>query len=173
MFSRQGKLSEQTHPAASARIDAVGDDEAIADLEVTLEHLRGEGLVGDLAVTGFCWGGRVAFLFAARHPEVKLLIPFYGYVTAASGADGNKPYSPLEEASKIQARVVGSYGGGDASIPLTDVRQMEERLKAAGRAAELKVYDGAPHCFFRTPEWEAASDDAWGRVLGALRETVA
>jgi carboxymethylenebutenolidase len=172
LFSRQGKLSEQAHGAAAARIDAVGDDATIADLDVTLEHLRGEALVSDLAVTGFCWGGRVAYLFAARHPEVKLLIPFYGPVTASSGPGGNKPYSPLEEAAKIQARVVGSYGGGDASIPLTDVSLMEERLKASGRAAELKVYDGAPHCFFRTPEWETASNDAWGRVLGALQETV-
>jgi carboxymethylenebutenolidase len=172
-FARQGKLSEQTHEAAAARIDAVDDDDAIADLEITLEHLRDEDLVGDLAVTGFCWGGRVAYLFAARHPEVKLLMPFYGPLTASSGPDGNKPYSPLEEASKIQARVVGSYGGGDGSIPLTDISQMEERLKAAGGVAELKVYPGAPHCFFRTPEWESASNDAWGRVIGALEETLA
>jgi carboxymethylenebutenolidase len=173
LFARQGKLSEQTHEAASARIGAVGDDAAIADLEVTLEYLQGEGLMGDLAVCAFCWGGRVAYLFAARHPEVKLLIPFYGHLTAWSGADGNKPYSPLEEASKIEARVVGSYGGGDDSIPLTDVSQMEDRLRAAGRAVELKVYDGAPHCFFRTPEWEADSNDAWRRVMDALKETVA
>jgi len=51
--------------------------------------------------------------------------------------------------------------------------QIEERLKAAGGVAELKVYAGAPHCFFRTPEWETASNDAWGRVLTALQETVA
>jgi carboxymethylenebutenolidase len=173
LFTRQGKLSEQTHEAAGARIGAVGDDAAIDDLEVTLEHLNSEGLVGDLAVTGFCWGGRLAYLFAARHAEVKLLIPFYGHLSAWSGPDGNKPYSPLEEASKITARVVGSYGGGDDSILLTDVSQMEERLTAAGRAAELKVYDGAPHCFFRTPEWATASSDAWGRVISALHEVSA
>jgi len=69
--------------------------------------------------------------------------------------------------------VLGSYGGGDDGIPLSDVSQMEERLKAAGRTVELKVYDAAPHCFFRTPEWETASNDAWGRVLRAMQETVA
>jgi carboxymethylenebutenolidase len=118
---------------------------------VTLEHLRAQGALGDLYITGCCWGGRIAYLLAARHPEVKLLVPFYEHLTAWSGPEGNKPYSPLEEASKITARVVGSYGGGDDSIPLTDVSQMEEQLRAAGRTAELKVYDGAPHCFFRTP----------------------
>jgi dienelactone hydrolase len=50
---------------------------------------------------------------------------------------------------------------------------MEQRLSSAGRTADLKVYPGAPHCFFRTPEWETASLDAWGRVLNALKETVA
>jgi carboxymethylenebutenolidase len=172
LFARHGKLSEQSHETAGVRIGNVADDAVIEDLEVVLEHFRGEGLVGDLAVCGFCWGGRIAYLLAARHPEVKLVIAFYGHLTAWSGADGNKPYSPIEEASKINARVVGSYGGGDESIPLADVSQMEERLKAAGRVAELKVYDGAPHCFFRTPEWKEASDDAWGRVLTALREAL-
>src|SRR5258708_2941218 len=144
LFARQGKLSEQTHEAAGARIGAVSDDGAISDLETTLEHLQGEGLVGDLAVTGFCWGGRIAYLFAARHPEVKLLIPFYGHLTAWSGSDGNKPYSPLEEASKIQARVVGSYGGGDGSISLGDDHQLSEQLLTSRRVAALQGYDGAP-----------------------------
>ncbi len=173
LFHRQGKLSEQTHEAAGARIQAVGDDSVFDDVDVSLEHLRAPGALGDLYITGFCWGGRIAYLLAARHPEVKLLVPFYGHLRAWSGPGGNKPYSPLEEASKITARVVGSYGGGDDSIPLTDVRQMEEQLRAAGRTAELKVYDGAPHCFFRTPEWETASNDAWGRVMSALNEVSA
>ena len=67
--------------------------------------------------------------------------------------------------------MVGSYGGGDASIPLDGVREMERRLKEKGLSAELKIYEGAPHCFFRTPEWKEASDDAWQRVLTALKET--
>ena len=68
--------------------------------------------------------------------------------------------------------MVGSYGGGDDSIPLDQVAEMERRLRDKGLSADLKVYDGAPHCFFRTPEWAEASDDAWGRVLSALGETV-
>ena len=125
--------------------------------------------MADLMVTGFCWGGRLAYVFAARHPEVKVLVAFYGHLTAWSGADGNKPYSPLDEAARINAKVIGSYGGGDESIPLDQVRDMEERLRARGIPAELKVYEGAPHCFFRTPEWKDASDDAWQRVMSGLQ----
>lgn len=172
LFHRQGDLTEQTHEKAGARIGGVGDDQALDDLDVVLEHLRGEGLVGDLAVTGFCWGGRIAYLFAARHREVRALVVMYGHLGAWSGPEGNKPYSPLDEAAKIDARVIGSYGGGDESIPLDQVRDMEKRLREHGVSAELKVYDGAPHCFFRTPEWKEASDDVWKRVLSGLKEAV-
>jgi carboxymethylenebutenolidase len=172
LFHRQGNLPAQTHEEAGKRIGKVSDDEVLDDIDVTLEYLRSQGLLGTVAVTGFCWGGRIAYLIAARQHEVKLLIPFYGYVVAGTGPDGNKPYSPLDEATRINARVVGSYGGGDGSIPVEGVKQMEGRLKEKGLSAQLKVYDGAPHCFFRTPEWAEASDDAWGRVLSALKETV-
>lgn len=172
LFERQGTLPEQTHENAGKRIGEVGDDQAIEDLEVVLDHLKEDGLLGDLAITGFCWGGRIAYLFAARHPETRVLVIMYGHLTAWSGTDGNKPYSPLDEAGQIGARVIGSYGGGDDSIPLDQVSDMEKRLRDRGLNAELKVYDGAPHCFFRTPEWKDASDDVWRRVIEGLKETV-
>ena len=172
LFHRQGDLEEQTHESAGKRIGAVGDDDALGDVDFVLEYLGGQGLLGDLAITGFCWGGRLAYLVAARHRETRVLIPFYGHLTAWSGPDGNKPYSPLDEAGKIDAKVIGSYGGGDDSIPLDGVRDMEKRLTDKGVSVELKVYDGAPHCFFRTPEWKEASDDAWQRVLSGLKPTL-
>ncbi|MFN2465774.1 MAG: dienelactone hydrolase family protein [Candidatus Dormibacteria bacterium] len=172
LFHRQGTLSEQTHEKAGQRIGAVADEEALQDIDVVLEHLKGEGLLGQLAITGFCWGGRLAYLAAARHRETRALIVMYGHLKAWSGPDGNKPGSPLEAAAQIDARVVGSYGGGDDSIPLDQVAEMEKRLRDKGVSAELKVYDGAPHCFFRTPEWKDASDDVWRRVLDGLRQTV-
>jgi len=172
LFHRQGDIAEQTHPAAGARIPAVADEDVFHDVDTVLDHLKQQGLLGELVITGFCWGGRMAYLLAARHRETKLLVPFYGHLTAWTDESGNKPYSPLDEAAKVDARVVGSYGGGDDSIPLDQVADMERKLKEKGVSAELKVYEGAPHCFFRTPEWKEASDDAWGRVLGALKETV-
>ena len=172
LFERQGTLPEQTHENAGKRIGEVGDDQAMADIDFVLEHLREHGHVGALAITGFCWGGRLAYLVAARHPETRVLIPFYGHLTAWSGPEGSQPYSPLDEAARIDATVIGSYGGGDDSIPLDGVREMEKRLKDHGAGAELKIYDGAPHCFFRTPEWKAASDDAWQRVLTGLKQAL-
>jgi carboxymethylenebutenolidase len=173
LFHRQGDLSEQTHEKAGARIGAVGDQQALEDLDLVLDWLKEQGLVGELAITGFCWGGRLAYLLAARHRETRVLVPFYGHLTAWSGEDGNKPYSPLDEAARIDAMVIGSYGGGDDSIPLDQVAEMEKRLRDKGVSAELKVYDRAPHCFFRTPEWKEASDDAWSRVMTGLKQAIA
>jgi carboxymethylenebutenolidase len=172
LYARHDRLPEQTHQAASQRIGAVTDQEVYDDVEAVLAYLRGEGLLGDLAITGFCWGGRMGYLVAARHPEVKLLIPFYGHLTAWSGPDGPQPGSPLDEAGRIKARVVGSYGGADDAIPLEQVAEMEKKLQERGVPAELKVYPGASHCFFMTPANAADSDDAWRRALSALKETV-
>jgi len=171
LFHRQGDLSEQTHAAAGARIGAVGDEAALEDIDFVLEYLEKESLLGPLAITGFCWGGRLAYIAAARHRETRLLVPFYGHLVAWSGPDGPKPYAPLDEAARIDARVVGSYGGADDAIPVDQVKDMEARLVNKGVSAELKVYAGAPHCFFRTPEWKEASDDAWRRVMEGLRLT--
>lgn len=173
LFQRQGPLADQTHEEAGKRIGAVADQQVFDDVDSVLGYLKAEGLLGDLLVTGFCYGGRMAYLVAARHPEVKLLVPFYGHLVAWTPPDGIQSGSPLEEADKISARVLGSYGGADASIPLDEVAEMETKLKANGLQAELKVYDGAGHCFFMTPENAADSDDAWGRVLAALKETAA
>ena len=170
LYHRHGKLPEQTHAAAGVRHGQLSDQEVFDDVDTVLDWLREEGLLGALNVCGFCLGGRLAYLVGARHPDARLLAIFYGYLGPGPGQD--QPYSPLDEAARIDARVVGCYGGGDDSIPLDQVADMEKRLRDKGLSAELKVYPGAPHCFFRTPEWAEASDDAWSRVLSALGQTV-
>jgi carboxymethylenebutenolidase len=169
LYERQGKLREQTHDEAGKRIGNVSDTQVFDDVDATLDHLQKEGLLGDLVITGFCWGGRIAFRLAARHPEAKLLMPFYGILAAAPGKDA---VNPFDEADQISCRVLGFYGAADGSIPVDLVKQMEEVLRQKGVNAELRLYEGAPHCFFRTPEFKEYSDDVWRRALGALKETV-
>ncbi|HEV3232804.1 MAG TPA: dienelactone hydrolase family protein [Candidatus Dormibacteraeota bacterium] len=173
LFHRHPKLAEQTHAAAGERILAVTDQEVLDDVDAVIEHLEQNHLASGLAVSGFCWGGRMAYVVAARHPEVRLLLPFYGHFAAWSGPDGPKPYSPLEEAGKISARVLGFYGGADPSIPVEGVREMERKLREHGLQADLKVVEGAPHSFFRMKEHAAESEAAWAEVLAALGETLA
>jgi len=172
LFHRQELLSEQTHEAATARIGAVTDQGVFDDVAATLQYIEREQLASGLALTGYCWGGRAAYLVAARFDVFKLVLPFYGHLTAWSGPDGPKPYSPLEEANKISARVVGSYGETDESIPLDDIRNMEAKLRANGTQADLKIYPGMPHSFFRLPEFASTSELAWARALESIRETL-
>jgi carboxymethylenebutenolidase len=171
-FHRQELLSEQTHEAATERIGAVTDQGVFDDITATLELIKNRGLASALALTGYCWGGRMAYLVAARFDTFQLLLPFYGHLTAWSGPDGAKPYSPLEEAEKIHARVIGSYGETDDSIPLDQVREMETKLRAGGNDAELRIFPGMPHSFFRLPEHASTSEEAWTRVLTSIRETL-
>jgi carboxymethylenebutenolidase len=172
LFHRHGKLPEQTAEAAGSRIGAVSDQEVFDDVEVVLDHLAEHGQVSGLAITGFCWGGRMSYLLAARRQDVRLLLPFYGHLAAWSGPDGPKPHNPLDEAGRIEARVLGFYGGKDESIPLDGVREMERRLRDKGTNAELRIYPDSGHSFFREKERQVDSDDAWTRVLAALRETL-
>jgi carboxymethylenebutenolidase len=172
LFYRQAPLTEQTHEAATARIGAVTDQGVFDDIAATLKFIASKGLASGLALTGYCWGGRAAYLVAARFDDFKLLLPFYGHLTAWSGPDGPKPFSPLEEADKISARVVGSYGEADESIPLQDIRNMEAKLRANGTQADLKIFPGMPHSFFRLRECASTSEVAWARVLESIRETL-
>jgi len=169
LYQRQGKLREQTHDEAGKRIGSVSDRQVFDDIDATLGYLKQEGLLGDLVISGFCWGGRIAYLVAARHPEAKLLLPFYGILAAAPGKDA---INPFDEVDQISSRVLGFYGTGDGMIPVDSVKQMEDALRQKGVNAELRLYDGAPHCFFRTPEFKNYSDDVWSRTLAALKETV-
>jgi carboxymethylenebutenolidase len=171
LFHRQESLPAQTHEAATERIGAVTDQGVFDDITATLGLIKERKLASGLALTGYCWGGRAAYLVAARFDDFQLILPFYGHLTAWSGPDGPKPYSPLDEAGKIHARVVGFYGETDESIPLDQVREMEAKLQAAGNRAELKIYAGMPHSFFRLQEYASTSEGAWARVLEAIRET--
>jgi carboxymethylenebutenolidase len=171
-FHRQDLLPEQTHEAATERIGSVTDQGVFDDVAATLKYIESKQLASGLALTGFCWGGRAAYLVAARFDAFKLLLPFYGHLSAWSGPDGPKPFSPLQEADKISARVVGAYGGDDGSIPLDDVRAMEAKLRARRTQADLKIFPGMPHGFFRMPDYAQTSEGAWTRVLMSIRETL-
>jgi carboxymethylenebutenolidase len=167
LFHREGKLAEQTDELAGARVGRVDEAKVLDDIDSTIEYLKKEGLMGDLVITGFCWGGRIAYIVATRHREAKLLIPFYGILGAFPG-----PPSPLDLAGQIDSRVLGIYGGKDGYIPVDDAREMERRLKDKGVRADFVIYEEMGHSFFRQPEHQKESDDAWGKVLTALKETV-
>jgi carboxymethylenebutenolidase len=148
---------------------------------------RYEGLVADIGAAaaairqrhpelravfsmGFCFGGRLAFLTAAR-PELELagVIGFYG-VPVGQGRAGVPP--PDQLAGEMGVPVLGLFGGGDPAIPAESIARFEQALAAAGVEHELVSYPGAPHSFFdrKAEQFATESADAWSRVLEFVRE---
>lgn len=133
------------------------------DLNATTGWLKGQRFVKPAAigVTGFCWGGAVAWRSAMIDPDVKAAVAWYGQLKPLIG-----------RANELKAPVLGLYGALDQGIPQTDVEAMRAAIKAAGKQAEIVVYPDAPHGFhadYRDSYREAAAKDGWARLLRWFR----
>jgi carboxymethylenebutenolidase len=120
-------------------------------------------------VTGFCWGGRITWLYAAHNKGVKAGVAWYGRLTGAP--NDLSPFNPYEIAEKLNGPVLGLYGGKDTGIPLATVDEMKTRLSfgnAASKASSFVVYPEAPHAFhadYRPSYRKDVADDAWAKCL--------
>lgn len=157
--------------AIRAIVAKVPDSETMTIFDEALDFAESRG--GDrerAAVAGFCWGGRIAWLYAAENPDLAACVPWYGRLDGPRTAQ--QPRWPVDLAREIRVPTLGLYGGDDPSIPLDLVEGMNARLAEAGAPAEIIVYDHAPHGFFadyRPSYREQAAHDAWGRMLAFLR----
>ena len=118
------------------------------------------------AITGFCWGGRVTWLYAAHNPSLKAGVAWYGRLDDPTNA--LTPKHPLDLAAEIKAPVLGLYGSADQGIPVADVESMNAELKKAGGKSMIHLYDGAPHAFhadYRPSFRKEQAEDGWKRML--------
>jgi carboxymethylenebutenolidase len=172
LFVRQGDASNYGEMAKlmSEVIAKVPDAQVMGDLDATVAWAAANG--GDttrLGITGFCWGGRITWLFAAHNPAIKAGVAWYGRLVGAQSA--LTPHHPVELAGEIKGPVLGLYGGKDGGIPLDTVEQMKAALAAGSAAAkrsEFVVYPDAPHAFhadYRPSYRQAAAQDGWARCL--------
>ncbi len=171
-FFRVGDpLSAPDIPAIREIILKARDLDVMYDFDATLTFASASG--GDssrTAMTGFCWGGRMTWLYARHNPDLRAAIPWYGRLDGDK--TGNQPFWPLDVAKEIKTPVLGLYGGADPSIPLAQVEEMRARLRDVDAPAEIIVYPGAPHAFFadyRESYRPEAARDAWRRTLTFLR----
>ena len=147
----------------------------MADLDACAAWSAGQG--GDparLAITGFCWGGRITWLYAGHKPSVKAGVAWYGRLVGA--VSELTPQHPLDVAGKLHAPVLGLYGGQDQGIPLADVEKMQAALSAAGGGSSIHVYPDAPHAFhadYRPSYRKAEAEDGWKRALEHLAKALA
>ncbi len=175
LFSRWGEVGKMTDTKEiMALVANVPDATVMTNLDDTAAWAKGTGVadVARLGITGFCWGGRIAWLYAANgdaNPKPKAAVAWYGRLTGDK--DPRRPGHPLDSAGRLTAPVLGLYGGEDQGIPLSSVEAMRAALAAGSPAAkrsEIKVYPGAGHAFFADyrPSYRAdAAADGWTRML--------
>jgi carboxymethylenebutenolidase len=172
MFVRQGDAKAYTDiPTLIAEVvSKKADAETMADLDAALAWAAANG--GDasrLGVTGFCWGGRITWLYTAHNPRVKAGVAWYGRLVGESTP--LFPKHPVDVAGALAGPVLGLYGEKDGGIPLDTVDKMKSALaagSAAARASEFVVYPDAPHAFhadYRPSFRREAAEDGWKRCL--------
>ena len=137
------------------------------DLDATVSWAQtNKGDTKRLAVTGFCYGGRITWMYCAHRAEVKAGVAWYGRLQGVSGV--NQPKHPIDLVKELKAPVLGLYGGKDQGIPLSDVDDMKSDLKSAQSKSEIVVYPEAPHGFhadYRQSYRKEAAEDGWQRML--------
>jgi carboxymethylenebutenolidase len=179
LFFRQGDVSKLTDfkEIRSKVVSKVPDAQVMGDLDATLAFAKASGAadVSRAAITGFCWGGRITWLYAAHASTLKAGVAWYGRLVGDKGA--MTPRNPIDVAGDLKAPVLGLYGGRDDGIPQDTVAQMRTALaggSAAGKRSEIKVYPEAGHAFFADYRPSYRADDAadgWTRLLAWFKAT--
>jgi len=176
LYARQGDASKYTDISKllAEVVSKVPDAQVMADLDGAVQWAaENGGNTKRVGVTGFCWGGRVTWLYAEHSKNVKAGVAWYGRLVGAASAI--TPKHPVELAAGLRAPVLGLYGGQDGGIPLTTVNQMKDALAEAGakgnkaaKASEFVVYSQAPHAFhadYRPSYRQEAAEDGFKRAL--------
>jgi carboxymethylenebutenolidase len=172
LFARQGDPRQLSSVAdILAKITSkTPDAQVMSDLDATVAWATKQGADTDrLGITGFCWGGRITWLYCAHSPQVKAGVAWYGRLVGE--VNEFTPRHPINIVGDLKAPVLGLYGGLDTGIPLETVEKMEMALKegsAAARLSEIHVYDNAPHAFhadYRPSFSKAEAEDGWKRML--------
>lgn len=172
LFVRQGDAQSYGEIAKlmAEVVSQVPDAQVMGDLDASVAWARAQG--GDtqrLGITGFCWGGRITWLYTAQNPGIKAGVAWYGRLVGTPSA--LTPRHPLELADRLNGPVLGLYGGADTGIPLDTVEAMKKALAAgspAARQSQFVVYPDTPHAFhadYRPSYRQAAAEDGWKRCL--------
>ncbi|MEW5966468.1 MAG: dienelactone hydrolase family protein [Pseudomonadota bacterium] len=178
LYARQGDPTQYTAiPDILANVvSRVPDAQVMADLDACVAWAQGHGgNTARLGITGFCWGGRITWLYAAHNPRVKAGVAWYGRLVSATSE--MTPRHPIDVADKLHAPVLGLYGGADAGIPNDTVAKMQAALaasaNAASKASAIRLYPDGPHAFhadYRATYRKELAEDGWQRMQAWFRQ---
>jgi carboxymethylenebutenolidase len=175
LYSREGDVSKLSdiQEIISKVVSKVPDAQVASDLDATVAWAKGTGKADTtrLGVTGFCWGGRQVWLYAAHNPNVKAAVAWYGAVKRP-GTD-LQPKSPIDLVGQLKAPVLGLYGGADPGIPMDTLGEMKAALKAAHNPSEIIIYPDTPHGFnadYRPSYRPDQAKDGWAKLQAWFKQ---
>lgn len=174
LFAREGDPAKVTDVQVlmSSIVAKVPDAQVMTDLDSAAGWAaKNQGDGNKLALTGFCWGGRIAWLYAAHNSNLKAGAAWYGRLTGP--VNQLQPKNPIDLVASLKAPVVGFYGGKDTGIPQDSIVQMRDRLLTAQKTGNINVYPEAQHGFnadYRPSYNDYAASDAWKKMLSFFRE---
>jgi carboxymethylenebutenolidase len=154
-------------------ISHVKDSEVMSDLDSSVAFAKSEGAnATKLAITGFCWGGRIVWLYAAHNHSLKAGAAWYGPLAGTDSPE--RPHTAIELAPDIKAPVLGLYAGLDQNIHQADIDAMKAALKTAGNTrSRIDVFADAQHGFnadYRPSYNEKDAKDGWSRMLAWFKD---
>ena len=168
LYARQGDVSKLAEIKDIIPIvSKVPDAQVMSDLDAATAWAQksGKGNTAKLGITGFCWGGRIVWLYAAHNPSLKAGVAWYGRLVGQPNE--LQPKNPIDLVAELKAPVLGLYGGDDQGIPLDTVERMRQALKAANNPSEIVVYPNTPHGFhadYRPSYRPEQAKDGWKRL---------
>ena len=169
LYARQGDVSKETNIAKiiSDVVSKVPDAQVMSDLDATVEWAKqsGKGDTTKLAITGFCWGGRITWMYSAHNPNLKAGVAWYGRLVGP--VEELHPKHPTDIVAEIKAPVLGLYGAADQSIPVDTVEKMRGLLKQH-KKGDIILYPDTPHGFladYRPTFTKERAEEGWKRML--------
>ncbi len=175
LYSRQGNPAaiSDTQELIKTIVSKVPDAQVMSDLDAAAAYAKSTGKADTarLAVTGFCWGGRIVWLYAAHNPQLKAAVAWYGSIDRPRTE--LQPKYPIDLAAELKAPVLGLYGAADQGIPVESVERMKEACKAAGKTCEIKIYPDTPHGFnadYRPSYRAEQAKEGWAKMLAWFKD---
>lgn len=174
LFVRQGDATKYTSAAEVIKevISKVPDQQVMQDLDAVVAWAgKNGGDLSKLGITGFCWGGRITWLYSAHNPKVKAGVAWYGRVVGDKTE--RTPKQPVDIASELTVPVLGLYGGKDTSIPLSSVKEMEIALVRGKSDSQIIIFPESGHAFhadYRPSYVESDAKEAWQLCLDWFKQ---
>jgi carboxymethylenebutenolidase len=175
LYARQGDVSKlaNNNDIMTNVVSKVADAQVLSDLDAAVAWAddSGRGNIEKLGITGFCWGGRIVWLYAAHNRRLKAGVAWYGRL--AANHSEMQPQHPIDLVGSLKAPVLGLYGGNDPGIPLETIEEMRKALKAAGNSSEIVVYPDTPHGFhadYRPSYRKEQAQDGWKRMQAWFKQ---